>query len=83
MATLHLVIDTPSDRHSDPVTKYQKRLIRRENMQTEGLKNRSLCNRNPANIKHFGQVANHSTSHSALSCVVIFKKKMLDTNQVR
>lgn len=37
MATLHLVIDISSDRHlaSDPVTKYQKRLRSRENMQTE------------------------------------------------
>lgn len=69
MATLHLVIDTSSDRHldSDPVLlniKKDKREVRKNTQ-----KDRSLCNRNPANVKHFGQVANHSTSHSALSCV--------------
>lgn len=86
MATLHLVIDTFSDRHlaSDPVTKYKKRLRSQETIRKQKVKkDRPLCNRNPANVKHFGQMANHSTSHSALSCVVILLKKMLDTNQVR
>lgn len=68
---------TSSDRHlaSDPVIKYKKRLRSREKIcKQKAKKDQSLCNRNPANVKHFGQVAIHSTSHSALSCVVILKK---------